>query len=138
MLSTGLVVIHNSISGGEHDVTETTGRKDILNPLLNVLDRDVEAGGDNTALVKSANKLHNDLAGAVVVDDLELTNITILLHNLQELDHNLGRRSEQNLSLSTLLSVGKGLKAIGQHGHSRHLESKWKSEKRVKITTQPV
>jgi len=40
------------------------------------LDRDVEAGGDNTALVKSANKLHNDLAGAVVVDNLELTNIT--------------------------------------------------------------
>jgi len=37
VLSAGLVVIHNSISGGEHDVTETTGRKDILNPLLNVL-----------------------------------------------------------------------------------------------------
>lgn len=40
------------------------------------LDGDVETGGDNTALVEAADELHNDLAGAVVVNDLELTNIT--------------------------------------------------------------
>jgi len=60
--------------------------------------------------------------------------LTILLHDLEELDHNLGGRSEQNLSLSALLSVGKGLKAIGQHGHFRHLEIELREGKRVKIT----
>lgn len=56
------------------NIETVAGRAD--NRKMTNLDRDVEAGGDNTALVKSANKLHNDLAGAVVIDHLELTNIT--------------------------------------------------------------
>lgn len=39
--------------------------------------------------------------------------LTVLLHNLQELDNDLGGRSDDDLALSTLLSVGKGLQAIG-------------------------
>ena len=37
VLSASLIVIHNSIGGSKHDVTETTGGEDILNPLLHVL-----------------------------------------------------------------------------------------------------
>lgn len=49
--------------------------------------------------------------------------LTILLHDLEELDHDLGGRADQNLTLSTLLSVGNGLEAVGEHRHLRHLHS---------------
>jgi hypothetical protein len=87
----------------------------------------------------------------VVIDNLELTNIafiintisknepttvqnkyTILLHDLQEFNHNLGGRSDQDLSLSTLFSVGDSLEDISQNGHSCHL----KSEPNVNYYTQ--
>lgn len=52
----------------------------------------------------------------------DVTNeLTILLHDLQELDDDLGRRADQDLTLSTLLSVGNGLEAIGEHRHLGHL-----------------
>ena len=36
---------------------------------------DVVAGGDDTGLVQAAVELDNDLAGAVVIDLLEFTNV---------------------------------------------------------------
>ena len=36
---------------------------------------DVVAGGDDTGLVKTAVELNDDLAGAVVVNDLELADV---------------------------------------------------------------
>ena len=36
---------------------------------------DVVAGGDDTGLVEAAVELHDDLAGSVVVDDLELADV---------------------------------------------------------------
>ena len=106
-------MVHDTISSCEHQVTEATGRKDVLHPLLNILDGDVESRRDDTALVDSADKLDDDLARSVVIDDLEFTDVSVLLHNLQELDNDLGGRSDDDLALSTLLSVGKGLQAIG-------------------------
>jgi hypothetical protein len=50
--------------------------------------------------------------------------LTVLLHNLEELDNNLRGRSEKDLSLATLLSVGHGLKAISEGRHARHLKIK--------------
>jgi len=36
---------------------------------------DIEARGDNTTLVETTVELDNNLLGAVVVDNLELTNV---------------------------------------------------------------
>jgi hypothetical protein len=36
---------------------------------------DVEARGDDASLVQAAIQLYNNLAGTVIVDDLEFTNI---------------------------------------------------------------
>jgi hypothetical protein len=43
--------------------------------LLDLAERDVEARRDDTGLVDPAVELDNDLAGAVVVDDLELADV---------------------------------------------------------------
>ncbi len=49
---------------------------------------------------------------------------TILLHHLQKLDYDFGRRSDKDLSFSALLSVGQSFKAISQHRHFRHLRKR--------------
>ena len=75
VLATGLLVVHDTGRGGEDDVAELTGREQLDNPLLEVGETDVVAGGDDTGLVEAAVKLDNNLAGAVVVDLLELANV---------------------------------------------------------------
>jgi hypothetical protein len=45
-------------------------------------------------------------------DEYELT---MRLHALKELDDDLGGRTDQHLSPSTLLSVGNGFKTIGEY-----------------------
>lgn len=47
--------------------------------------------------------------------------LTVLLHNLQKLHHNLGAGPDQHLSLSALLSVGDGLQSVGEDSHFHHL-----------------
>lgn len=76
MLSTGLLVVHDTSGGGKDDVTELTRGKKVSNPVLNVVDLDVEAGGDDTNLVKTAVKENSDLTGTVVIDELEVINVT--------------------------------------------------------------
>ena len=73
--ATGLLVIHDTSRGGENDVAELAGRQETGNPLLDLVQLDVETGGDDTGLVDASNELDNDLAGAVVIDLLELANV---------------------------------------------------------------
>ena len=105
MLGTSLFVIHDTSRGGQDQVTELTSRQQVSGPLFELGELDVETGRDNTTLVDTTVKLNNDLTGTVIINDFELTNVTMLLHDRQELDNDLRRRTDENLSLSTLLSV---------------------------------
>lgn len=75
MLSTCLVVVENTGRGGQDDDTERTGREQLLDPLLDTAEGNVEARADDTALVDAAQELDHNLAGAVVIDLLELANV---------------------------------------------------------------
>lgn len=75
MLAAGLLVVHDTSGGGEDDVAELTSGQQLDNPLLEVTELDVVAGRDDTGLVEAAVELDNDLAGAVVIDLLELANV---------------------------------------------------------------
>jgi len=75
VLSTGLLVVHDTSRGGEDDVAELTGRQQLDNPVLEVGETDVVAGGDDTSLVETAVQLNDNLAVAVVIDLLELANV---------------------------------------------------------------
>jgi hypothetical protein len=100
VLSPGLLMVHDTGRGGEDNVAELTGGQQLDNPLLEIGEADVVAGGDDTGLVEAAarvNKssrimarilaestrvrhghnipaveLNDNLARAVVVDFLEL------------------------------------------------------------------
>jgi len=75
VLATGLLLVHDAGRGGEDDVAELTGGEKLDNPLLKLVEADVVAGRDDTALVEAAVELDDNLAGAVVVDLLELANV---------------------------------------------------------------
>ena len=71
MPPSGLLVVHDSVGGGENNVSELTGRKEVDDPLLNFVVSNVEPGGHNPALVDPTVELNNDLARPVVIDDLD-------------------------------------------------------------------
>lgn len=75
VLAASLLVVHDTGGGGQDDETELTGGKELLDPLLHVLELDVVAGRDDTSLVEAAVKLDDDLAVAVVVNLLELADV---------------------------------------------------------------
>lgn len=51
----------------EDNISEGTGREEEVDPGLDLGELDVEAGGDDSALVDAAVELDNDLARAVVI-----------------------------------------------------------------------
>jgi hypothetical protein len=54
--------------------------------------------------------------------------LTVLLHNRQELNDNLGRRTDENLSLTTAFSVVDVVQTIVQDGDSDHFKSSINNE----------
>lgn len=45
----------------------------------------------------------------------------MLLHDLQELDNDLGRRSDQDLALAGLLGIVDALESVVENGGADHL-----------------
>ena len=114
-------VIHDTSRSGNHDVTKLTRRKDITDPLIKTVKRNIEARRDNTALVDATKKSDNDLAVAVIVDDLVLTDVAVLLHHIEEADDHLAGRADEHLTLAHLLGVEDALKSIGKNRAANHL-----------------
>eukprot|EP00322_Chrysochromulina_rotalis_P026222 CAMPEP_0115835906 /NCGR_PEP_ID=MMETSP0287-20121206/4436_1 /TAXON_ID=412157 /ORGANISM="Chrysochromulina rotalis, Strain UIO044" /LENGTH=167 /DNA_ID=CAMNT_0003289379 /DNA_START=172 /DNA_END=675 /DNA_ORIENTATION=+ len=75
VLPLGLLVIHDAIRRRQDDVAELARRQQVDDPLLNVAIADVKARRDDTALVNPSDQIDNDLAAAVIIDNLELTNV---------------------------------------------------------------
>ena len=65
----------NGESAHQDDETELTSGEQQVDPVLDLVDGDVVAGGDDTGLVQATVELNNDLARTVVVDDLELADV---------------------------------------------------------------
>lgn len=121
VLTTSLLVSHDSVGGGEHQSTELTRGEQLVGPLLDIVERAVETGGDDTRLVQTSQQVHYDLAGAVVIDNLELSNVAVLLHQAQEGNDDLGGRAEHHLALSAALGVGDRLEGVSQRIDKNHL-----------------
>jgi hypothetical protein len=68
-------VVHDARAGGEHNVAKLTRGQQVVDLLLNIRERQVEARADHAALVHAAQQLDHDFPRAVVVDDLKVTNV---------------------------------------------------------------
>jgi len=120
VLASSLLVVHDTGRGGEDDITELTRWQKLDDPLLEICETDVVSWGDDTGLVEAAVQLNDNLAGSVVINLLEFTNIAVLLHDAEELDDDLGGWSDQDLSLSGLLGVVDGIERIVEDGGLNH------------------
>ena len=56
-------------------MTELTAGKQVAGPHLDLVDLNIEAGRDATALVETTNQIDDDLSGAVVIHDGDVTNV---------------------------------------------------------------
>lgn len=71
--------------------------------------------------MRYTDQVDNDLSGTVIIDDLEVTNVTVLLHTLEELHDDLGGRLQENLTLSTLFGVDDGVQRITENTDANHV-----------------
>jgi len=120
MLPPSFLVVHDSSAGGEDDVAELTGREELDNPFLEVSELDVVTWADDAGLVDAAIQLDDDFAIAMVVNFFELADITVALHNGQELCDDLRRRADHHLPFSTLLGIVDGIERIVEDGGTSH------------------
>ena len=110
----------DSLVGGDDEVTELPGGEDAVGPLLEISESEVVAGRDDSALVYSADELDDDLLGSVVVDDLELADVAVDLHELEEANDELGTRPDDDLLLALAFSIDDGSEGVCQHVHFHH------------------
>ncbi|KAL7550383.1 hypothetical protein ACHAWF_013626, partial [Thalassiosira exigua] len=80
LLPPRLFVGHDPVRRGQNDLPELTGREEVDDPLLDLVDGHVEPGGDDAALVEASVELDDNLLGAVVVDDLEFADVPCVCH----------------------------------------------------------
>jgi hypothetical protein len=104
LLIESLGVGHDALVGGDHDEAELTGGEDGVDEVLEVSDLEIETGRDDTALVHAAVELNNDLAGATVVNNGELVDVALSLHETEELNKGLGDRAEDHLKAKKLVT----------------------------------
>ena len=76
MLSPRFLVIHDTRRRGQDDEAELTGWQQLRDPLLHVAELHVVARRDDTGLVDAAVELDDNFAVAVVVNLLELADVT--------------------------------------------------------------
>ena len=76
LFASGLLVGHDTVRGGKEQMAELTAGEKIYDPLLDLVKGDIEARGDDTALVQTSRQFDDDLIGSVIVDDFEFTNVT--------------------------------------------------------------
>merc|ERR1719324_1795163 len=122
-------MVHDAVWSGEDQVTELTRWQKIVGKLLNASERNVKTWRDDTGLVHSANEIHHNLAGTVVIHDFQVANVSVLLHHLQELDDHLRAWPDKDLTFSSLLSIDNAIQAVTEHTDSHHcfLSSKVKT-----------
>lgn len=90
-------MVHNTLVGGQDDVAELTGGEDGVSEVLELVEGQVETGGDNTALVEATVQVNDDLATTGIVNDGELVDVALGLHEAEDLDQHLGDGVEDNL-----------------------------------------
>lgn len=101
---------------------ELPRRQQVVGPLFDISDADIESWRDNSAFVEPPSEVDDNLAASVIVNDFELPNVTVFHHNGEEADNHFGGRSDKDLPLATLLSVVNGLKSAGEGVHQHHDE----------------
>ena len=85
VLATSLFVVHDTGRSGQDDVTERTSGEEQVDPVLDLRQLNVESRRDDSSLVDSTVELNDNLARSVIVNLLELLNVTYSLVSFRRL-----------------------------------------------------
>jgi hypothetical protein len=69
-------VIHDTRRRGHDHKAKLTRRQQVVDPLFDFVQLDAEAGGNNASLVQAAVQLNDNLARAMIVNQLEFANVS--------------------------------------------------------------
>ena len=61
----------------------------LVGPFFEVSQLNVVSGRDDSAFVDTADQFNDDLLASVIIDDFELSDVVVLLHDSQEFEENL-------------------------------------------------
>ena len=133
MLPPRLLMVHDAPGGGEDHEPELSAREQVVGPLLDLGDGHIKPRRDDPTLVESSRQIDHNLAGSVVINHLELPDVSVLHHNGEEPDDHLildrvssaftpgagwvghlGAGSDENLSLASFLSIVDAFKSVSQ------------------------
>jgi hypothetical protein len=81
VFSASFVVVHDTESGAEHNVTELTSWKQVIDPFFVLVVLDVETWRDDTTLVDAALQFNDNLTSTVIINNFEFTNVTYAKKN---------------------------------------------------------
>ena len=115
MFLPGLLMIHDALGGGEQEIAKLSRGKEVFDPGLDSGNLDIESGGNDTTLVKTAIQLDDNLAGPMVIYFLKFIYVSMLLHHLQHSYDHTAAWSYYHLSLPPLFGVVYCLQAISQY-----------------------
>ena len=76
LFATTFFVIHDSGRSSQDQVSELTGRQEVVDPGFDILLLDVESRRDDTSLVDSANQLNYNLSRSMIINDFKFTNVS--------------------------------------------------------------
>jgi len=76
MAEVSLPCEHRGVIRYQDNDAKTTGWEEQVNPGLNLSDLDVEPGRNDASFIETAVQLNDNLAGTVVVNDFEFTDVT--------------------------------------------------------------
>ena len=109
LLTARLLVVHDPLGGCDDDESEKTRGEKSSHPLFEFATGEVISRRDDSTLVESSVKFDDDLASAVVVDEFEFVDVSVLLHDGQKLHEHFADRSKEHLTLASLLRVTERL-----------------------------
>ena len=95
-------------------MSKLPGGEDVAGPLLEFGEDDVVPGRDDSAFVDPSDKFDNDFLAPVVIDNLELSDIVVFLHNPQEFNEDLRDGSEEHLFLAFSFGIDDGFEGISE------------------------
>ena len=70
-------------------MSELSGGEDVVGPFFEVSQLNVVSGRDDSTFVDTADQFNDDLLASVIIDDFELSDVVVLLHDSQEFEENL-------------------------------------------------
>ena len=97
LLAPSFLVVHDATGGGHDNLAKETRGQESSNPALDLVVGEVVPRGNDSALVEAPVQGNDDLSRSMVVHENELVDVSVLEHDLQEFDDNLGGGTDQDL-----------------------------------------